>query len=165
MHHPVYHTTTPGTMRKAAQAKPAKAAAAAPQQRARRAWRAGSILVVACALAAASARACTAATPGRRRHGRDSEPGARAPRGNQTTAAAAPAPPQERPPAVPVGTLQARADAWRANQTLALAAHGPVAAWDTSAETDLARVFEGAAEFNEDLNAYVLFWRARLCLL
>jgi len=97
---------------------------------------------------------------GHHRHERDTEPGARAPRGNQTTAAAGPAPAQERPPAV--WTLRR---AWLANQTLALALHGPVAAWDTSAETELAGVFQGAADFNEDLNACVCVWRARLCLL
>ena len=73
----------------------------------------------------------------------------------QTTAA----PTQERPAAAE--TLQDRADAMIANHSQALAAHGPVAAWDTSGETDLERVFQDAADFNEDLNAYVLFWRAR----
>ena len=95
------------------------------------------------------------ATPRRsqHRHGRDSEPSARPPHDNQTTAAAAAAaaPPQERSA---VETLQTRADAWLANKT-----HGPIAAWDTSGETDLARVFEGADGFSEDLNAYV-FWRS-----
>ena len=141
MHRSTPHTPTPGMTRKAAQGAQA--------------------LYIPCALLLLAAAPAYAS--GQHRHGRDSEPGARAPRGNQTTAAAAPAPPQERPPAVE--TLQARADAWLANQTLALAAHGPVAAWDTSAETDLARVFQGAAYFNEDLNAYVLCWRARVCLL
>ena len=97
------------------------------------------------------------------RHERDTEPSARAPRGNQTTAAARPAPAQEHPPAM--WTLRR---AWLANQTLellALAAHGPIAALDTSGETNLAGVFYNAADFGEDLNAYVCLWRARLCLL
>ena len=145
MHHSDYHTATPG-MRTAAQA----ALAAAPRQtRARRAWRAASVCV-ACALLllpAAPARASGgAATRGRHRHGRDAEPPGAGPlRGNQTTAG--PPQEQERPAAG-----MARASAWRANQTLALAAHGPVSAWDTSGETDLARIFQGAAAFNEDLN-------------
>ena len=130
MHRSAPHTPTPGMTRKTAQA--AKA-------------------FIPCALLLLAA----AHASGQHRHGRDSEPGARSPRGNQTTAVALPAPPQERPPAV--GTLQARGRAWLANQTLALAVHGPVAAWDTSAETDLAGVFEDAAYFNEDLNAGVPF--------
>ena len=139
MHRPAHHPTSPGTTRKAAHAaKPGSAFMGC-----------AALLLLAAAPVHAS---------GQHRHGRDAEPGARTPRSNPATAAAAPAPPQERPPAG--GTLQARADAWLANQT-----HGPVAAWDTSAETDLAGVFQGAADFNEDLNAYVLFWRARLCLL
>ena len=139
MPRPAHRTASPGMTRKAAQAA--------------KAFMACALLFLAAAPAHAS---------GQHRHGRDSGLGAL--RGNQTTAAAAaPAPPQERPPAVE--TLQARADAWLANQSLALAAHGPVAEWDTSAETDLARVFQGAADFNEDLNACVCVWRARLCLL
>ena len=156
MHHSACTSATPGTMSKAAHAEPAEAAAP-QQQRARVAWVAGSA-VVGCALlllAAAPTQASSGggATSSRPRHGRESVPGARPHSGNQTTAA----PPQERPA---TGTLQA----WLANQTRALAAHGPVAAWDTSGETTLASVFQGAADFNEDLNAYV-FWRARLCFL
>ena len=150
MHHSDYHTATPG-MRTAAQV----ALAAAPRKtRARRLWRAASVCV-ACALLllpAAPARASGgAATRGRRRHGRDAEPGAGLPRGNQTATVA---PPQEQQESPAAGTLQARAQTWLANQTLALATHGPVSAWDTSGETDLARVFQGAAAFNEDLNTY-----------
>ena len=132
MQRSAHHTSSPDTMRKAAQVA-----------RAAKALMVCALLLLAAAPAHAS---------GQHRHGRDAEPGARAPRGNQTTAAASPAPPQEHPPAV--GTLQARADAWIANQTRALAAHGPVAAWDTSAETDLGRVFEDAAYFNEDIGRW-----------
>ena len=124
---PAHRTASPGMTRKAAQAA--------------KAFMACALLFLAVAPAHAS---------GQHRYGRDSGLGAL--RGNQTTAAAAPAPPQERPPAVE--TLQARADAWLANQSLALAAHGPVAEWDTSAETDLARVFQGAADFNEGIGCW-----------
>ena len=135
------HPTAPGTTRKAAHA--AKAGSALM----------GCVALVVLAVAPSNAS-------GQHRYERDTKPGARVPRGNQTTAAARPAPAQERPPAV--GTLRR---AWLANQTLALAAHGPIAAWDTSGETTLAGVFYNAADFDEDLNAYVCLWRARLCLL
>jgi len=149
MHCSAYHPTTPGAMSKAAETQAAKAAAARHAPRARRVGSGSGFVRVALLLLAAAPAHAAATTLGQHRHGRDSDPVARALRGNQTTA-----PPQERPA---VETLQARADAWLANQSRALAAHGPLAAWDTSGETTLASVFQGAAGFNEDLNAYV--WR------
>ena len=128
--------------RKAAQAAPGERRASAPGTAA--VWAACALLVLPTAHAHASVGATTRSW---HRHGRNAEPGAGPPRGNQTTAA----PPQEqdRPAA---GTLQDCAHAWLANPTLALAAHGPIAAWDTSGETDLGRIFRDAATFNEDLN-------------
>ena len=143
-HHPTSRTT-----RKAAHAAKAGSALTA------------ALILMGCAALLLSLLAVAPAhASGHYRHERDTEPGARAPRGNQTTAAAGSAPAQERPPAAwtPVR-------AWLANPTLALALHGPVAAWDTSGETNLTGVFYNAADFNEDLNAYVCVWRAQLCLL
>ena len=50
----------------------------------------------------------------------------------------------------------------------AVAAQGPIAAWDTREETNLSAIFVDAAEFNEGLNTCVLtfaVWRARLLSL
>ena len=131
---------------------------AAQVAQAAKAFMACALLLLAAAPALASS---VAFGPSPRRHSRDSGPGAPA-RGNQTTAAA-------RPPEWYMSryTLQSRSRLWRMwlaleNQAFALAALGPLTAWDTSGETNLARVFQGAADFNEGLNAYVLFWRARL---
>ena len=53
-------------------------------------------------------------------------------------------------PAVRGGAVRA----WRANRAAALAAHGPVALWNTSGETDLSCLFKDARSFNEDLNRF-----------
>ena len=135
--------------------------------RACRAWMATAVLVACALLVLLPAEAAAhvsggAAARGWHRHGRDSGPGPRPPRGNQATAAP-PASRQDHPECAAAGNvwpLLARARCWVINPTLALASHGDVAAWDTAGETSLAGVFQDAAAFNEDLNAYV--WRAAL---
>ena len=137
-----------------------------PRPRPRRSWRAtlsfACVRVAGAALlllpAAAAYAPGGAAEPHGRRHGRDADAS------NQTAPAAAAAPPLS---AEKGQTLRGRARAWLADPT-AVAAQGPIAAWDTREETNLSAIFVDAAEFNEGLNTCVLtfaVWRARLLSL
>ena len=103
-------------------------------------------------LAAPTVHASGGSVPSsRRQHGLGPEPGARPPRGNQTAAAAAPFPPQERCRRTDV---QALARAWLADTPAALAAHGNISTWDTSNATALSNLFRDAVDLGANLNSW-----------
>ena len=110
---------------------------------ARRAWRAAIACALLCSLdlneyllPAARARASGVVAAPRRHESPAATPHVvRAPRELERRAAE---------------TLQVRAREWLANQT----AHAPIGTWDTHTETDMSEIFEGAADFDEDIGQW-----------